>query len=186
MGLRELFNKQVIHLHAPYDDETALIVRQLTNPGLKKIAVFHQNDAYGKAGLDGVSLALDKLGLKPVATATVKRNIGRCGIRSARHQRHRARRGSPDQRLQVLCGLNPGGAGHRLRRHVLELLLVPRPLLMSWARMASAWWVSQVMPSPHSAARPIAREFAQAARKAGNVQANFSSMDGMATLRPAS
>lgn len=74
MGLRELFNKQVIHLHAPYDDETALNVRQLTNPGLKKIAVFHQNDAYGKAGLDGVSLALDKLGLKPVATATVKRN----------------------------------------------------------------------------------------------------------------
>jgi len=74
MGLREPFNKQVFHLRASYNDETALIVRQLTNLGLKKIAVFHQNDAYGKAGLDGVTLALDKLGLKPVATATVERN----------------------------------------------------------------------------------------------------------------
>jgi ABC-type branched-subunit amino acid transport system substrate-binding protein len=38
--------------------------------------------------------------------------------------------------------------------------------------------VSQVMPSPYNAARPIAREFVDAAKKAGNVQANFSSMEG--------
>jgi branched-chain amino acid transport system substrate-binding protein len=42
--------------------------------GLKKIAVFYQNDAYGKAGLDGVTLALSQLQLKPVALATVERN----------------------------------------------------------------------------------------------------------------
>src|SRR6218665_2747582 len=74
MGLREPFNKQVFHLRASYNDETALIVRQLTNLGLKKIAVFYQNDAYGKAGLDGVTLALEALNLKPVATSTVERN----------------------------------------------------------------------------------------------------------------
>jgi ABC-type branched-subunit amino acid transport system substrate-binding protein len=38
--------------------------------------------------------------------------------------------------------------------------------------------VSQVMPSPYYPARQIAREFADAVRKAGNVQANFSSMEG--------
>jgi ABC-type branched-subunit amino acid transport system substrate-binding protein len=39
--------------------------------------------------------------------------------------------------------------------------------------------VSQVMPSPYSPARPIAREFAEAVKKAGgSVQANFSSMEG--------
>jgi len=37
--------------------------------------------------------------------------------------------------------------------------------------------VSQVMPSPYNAARPIAREFVDAA-KAGNAQINFSSMEG--------
>src|SRR5690606_39195781 len=51
-----------------------LIVNQLTSLGLRKIAVFHQNDAYGKAGLDGVQLALGKRDMKPVAAATVERN----------------------------------------------------------------------------------------------------------------
>src|SRR5207342_979594 len=74
MALREPFQKNVFHLRASYNDETALIVRQLTSLGLKKIAVFYQNDAYGKAGLDGVQLALAEQGLKPVAQATVERN----------------------------------------------------------------------------------------------------------------
>ncbi|MEO7642020.1 MAG: ABC transporter substrate-binding protein, partial [Ramlibacter sp.] len=39
--------------------------------------------------------------------------------------------------------------------------------------------VSQVMPSPYNAARPIAREFVDAVKKAGaDYQANFSSMEG--------
>lgn len=74
MGLRQPFNRNAFHLRASYNDETALIVRQLTHLGLNKIAVFHQNDAYGKAGLDGVTLALAARSLKPVAAATVERN----------------------------------------------------------------------------------------------------------------
>jgi ABC-type branched-subunit amino acid transport system substrate-binding protein len=39
--------------------------------------------------------------------------------------------------------------------------------------------VSQVMPSPYNAARPIAREFVDAVKKAGGeYSANFSSMEG--------
>jgi len=39
--------------------------------------------------------------------------------------------------------------------------------------------VSQVMPSPYNAARPIAREFADAVKAAGkDAQVNFSSMEG--------
>ncbi|MEK5750173.1 ABC transporter substrate-binding protein, partial [Acinetobacter nosocomialis] len=72
--LREPFQKNVFHLRASYNDETALMVKQLTHLGLKKIAVFYQNDAYGKAGLDGVTLALAEQQLKPVALATVERN----------------------------------------------------------------------------------------------------------------
>ena len=48
MALRQPFNRLAFHLRASYNDETALIVKQLTNLGLKKIAVFYQNDAYGK------------------------------------------------------------------------------------------------------------------------------------------
>ena len=78
MALRDPFSKTTFHLRASYNDETALIVKQLTNLGLKKIAVFYQNDAYGKAGLDGVTLALAAQNLKPVALATVERNSTTC------------------------------------------------------------------------------------------------------------
>src|SRR5690606_29769233 len=74
MSLREPFNRMAFHLRASYNDETALIVRNLTNLGIQRVAVFYQNDAYGRAGLDGVKLALADRKLEPVATATVERN----------------------------------------------------------------------------------------------------------------
>ncbi|RTL23923.1 MAG: ABC transporter permease [Burkholderiales bacterium] len=73
-ALREPFNHLVFHIRASYYDETELIVKQLTQLDLKKIAVFHQNDAYGQAGLKGVQHALEKRGLQPLAVATVERN----------------------------------------------------------------------------------------------------------------
>jgi ABC-type branched-subunit amino acid transport system substrate-binding protein len=43
--------------------------------GYRKIAVFHQDDGYGKAVLDGTILALSQRGLAPVATGTYTRNF---------------------------------------------------------------------------------------------------------------
>ena len=40
MALRTPFNANVFHIRASYNDETALIVRQLDNLGVKRIAVF--------------------------------------------------------------------------------------------------------------------------------------------------
>ncbi len=48
-ALREPFSKNIFHVRASYFDETALIVKQLTSLGLNEIAVFYQDDAYGKA-----------------------------------------------------------------------------------------------------------------------------------------
>lgn len=74
MALRKPFNRQVFHVRASYDDETELIVDQLTHLGQTKIGVFYQNDSYGQAGLDGVGRALAARKLVPVATGTVERN----------------------------------------------------------------------------------------------------------------
>jgi branched-chain amino acid transport system substrate-binding protein len=179
MGLRDPFNKQVFHLRASYNDETALIVRQLTNLGLKRIAVFHQNDAYGKAGLDGVTLALDKQGLKPVATATVERNS--VDVAAAVRAINAT---MPDAVVQISAykscaayiraarAAGYGGTFYNVS------FVGTQALADELGKDGAGVVVSQVMPSPYSAARPIAREFADAVRKAGNVQANFSSMEG--------
>ena len=73
-SLRNPMNRYIFNVRASYFDETEQIVGALVAQGLKKIAVFYQNDAYGKAGLAGVERAMKKRGLPIVAMATVERN----------------------------------------------------------------------------------------------------------------
>lgn len=73
-GLRNPMNKYILNLRAGYNQETETLVDFLMNQRKKRIAVFYQNDAYGKAGLSGVQLAMDKRKLPIVALGTVERN----------------------------------------------------------------------------------------------------------------
>ena len=67
-------SRYMFNVRASYADETEAIVNQLVSLGLKSIAVFYQNDGFGKSGLDGVTAALKKHGLSPTAIGTVERN----------------------------------------------------------------------------------------------------------------
>lgn len=73
-ALREPFNRYAFHVRASYFDETAETVKQITATGIQRIAVFHQNDSYGQAGLDGVTRALKPRNLEPVALGKIERN----------------------------------------------------------------------------------------------------------------
>ncbi|MGA8784762.1 MAG: ABC transporter substrate-binding protein [Polaromonas sp.] len=185
MALRDPFNKYAFHIRASYNDETALIVKQLTNLGLKKIAVFYQNDAYGKAGLDGVNLALNGLGLKTVAQATVERN----SVDVAQAVKTLVAAG-PDAVVQIgaykACAAfirearktGYGGTFYNVS------FVGTQALADELGKDGAGVVVSQVMPSPYNAARPIAREFADAVKAAGkDAQANFSSMEGYVAAR---
>ncbi|MDQ3195674.1 MAG: ABC transporter substrate-binding protein [Burkholderiales bacterium] len=73
-SLREPLNRYVFNVRASYYDETEKIVEQLVSTGIKNIAVFYQDDAYGKAGLAGVEKAMKKRDLPISALGTVERN----------------------------------------------------------------------------------------------------------------
>ncbi len=180
MGLRQPFNRYAFHLRASYNDETALIVRQLTQLGLQKIAVFHQNDAYGKAGLDGVTLALAAQNSKPVATATVERNS--VDVAQAVKTLVAAR---PDAVVQIgaykacaafIKAAKAAGYGGTFYN---VSFVGTQALADELGKEGAGVVVSQVMPSPYNPARAIAREFVEAVKKAGgDHSANFSSMEG--------
>src|SRR5574343_1173140 len=57
-------------LRASYGVDTEKIIDQLTTLGVNKIAVFYQDDAFGKSGLAGVEKALEKRKLKVLASAS--------------------------------------------------------------------------------------------------------------------
>jgi branched-chain amino acid transport system substrate-binding protein len=73
-SLRNPVNRYIFNVRASYFDETDKIVGQLGGQTLDRIAVFYQNDDYGKAGLLGVERAMQRRDLKIVATGTVERN----------------------------------------------------------------------------------------------------------------
>ena len=181
MALREPFNRYAFHVRASYNDETALIINQLTHLGLKKIAVFHQNDAYGKAGLDGVRLALGRLSLKPVAEATVERN----SVDVAQAVKTLVAAG-PDAVVQIgaykACAAfirEARKAGYGGMFYNVSFVGT-QALADELGKDGAGVVVSQVVPSPYNPARPIAREFIDAVKAVGRkeVQANFSSMEG--------
>ncbi|EXI89877.1 MAG: leucine ABC transporter subunit substrate-binding protein LivK [Candidatus Accumulibacter sp. BA-94] len=72
-------NRYMFNVRASYANETEAIVNQLASLGFKSIAVFYQNDGFGKSGLEGVLAALRKHNQVPSAVATVERNSADVG-----------------------------------------------------------------------------------------------------------
>ncbi|MEW6466048.1 MAG: ABC transporter substrate-binding protein [Pseudomonadota bacterium] len=184
MSLRQPFNRMAIHLRASYNDETALIVKQLTNLGLKKIAVFYQNDVYGKAGLDGVTQALALQNLKPLVAATVERNSVDVAKAVAEIVPT-----APDAVVQIsaykscaafIRAARKAGYGGTFYN---VSFVGTQALADELGKDGAGVVVSQVVPSPYNAANAITREFVAAAKKAGDVQVNFSSMEGYLAAR---
>src|SRR4051812_7624392 len=180
MALRQPLNRYVFHVRASYNDETELIVKQLTSLGLQKIAVFYQNDAYGKAGLDGVELAMRTRNVKPIAQATVERNkvAGAPAVKTLVAAQ-------PDAIVQIgaykACAdfIRQARAAGFGGTFFNVSFVGTQALADELGKDAAGVVVSQVVPSPYNAARPITREFLAAVKKGGaEYQANFSSMEG--------
>jgi ABC-type branched-subunit amino acid transport system substrate-binding protein len=185
MALRTPLNRYAFHVRASYNDETGLMVRQLHNVGITKIAVFYQNDAYGKAGLDGATLALNALNLKPVATATVERNS--VDVAKAVDTINAA---APEAIIQISAYKSCAAYIRAARKagygggFYNVSFVGTQALADELGKEGAGIVVSQVMPSPYSSTKPIAREFQEAVRKAnGTVQANFSSMEGFVAAK---
>ena len=185
MSLREPLNRNVFHVRASYNDETALIVKQLTELGLKKIAVFYQNDAYGKAGLDGVTLALAAQNLKPVALATVERNS--VDVAAAVQKLVAA---APDAVVQVSAYKSCAAFVRAARKagyggtFYNVSFVGTQALADELGKDGAGVVVTQVVPSPYTTTHPLAREFLDAIKKSGaTVQPNFSSMEGYLAAR---
>lgn len=184
-ALRQPFNRLVFHVRASYNDETAVITRHLSNLGLQKIAVFHQNDSYGKAGLDGMTKALAEQQLKPAAVATVERNS--VDVDAA----VKAIVASNPQAVVQITAYSASAAFIRAARKAgyggkfYNLSFVgTQALADELGKEAEGVVVSQVMPSPFQTTKQISREFQEAIKKAGSkIKPNYSSLEGFLAAR---
>src|ERR1700712_5661691 len=179
-ALRDPFHKTVFHLRASYFDETALIVKQLTVLGLTRIAVFYQDDAYGKAGLEGMTRALKGKNLTPVALGTVERNTENVAqaVRDIVPT-------MPEAVVQISAYKSCAAFIRSARKagyggQFLNVSFVGTQALEDeLGKEANGIMVTQVVPFPFSTTAPITRDYLDAVRKAGDgAQPNYSSMEG--------
>lgn len=170
----------VFNVRASYADETALIVRQLTQLGLNKVAVFHQNDDYGRSGLEGVKAALAQHGLEPVGAATVERN----SVDVAKAVEALVPL-APNAIVQVTTYSASAAFVRAARKAVyggqfMNVSFVGTQALSSaLGKEAEGVVVSQVMPSPFKSSVPMTRKYNEALRAAGKeAEANYSGLEG--------
>ena len=65
----------IINMRASYYQETEEMVARLTTDlGIDRIAVMYQDDSYGRAGRNGVQIALGRRGMEPVSIGLYPRN----------------------------------------------------------------------------------------------------------------
>jgi ABC-type branched-subunit amino acid transport system substrate-binding protein len=183
-GLRVPFNRYVFHVRASYFDETERMVQHLTSLGLKKIAVFYQNDAYGKTGLDGVERALARRQLKPVATATVERNT--VDVKKALDT---LLPGQPEAIVQIsaykACAafIRQARAKGYGGQFFNVSFVGAKALADELGETGAGVVVTQVVPFPYSSSIPIVREYQQLMGEAGQKDFDFSSLEGFLTAR---
>lgn len=182
--LREPFNRYIFNVRASYFDETEKIVEQLVSLGAKTIAVFYQNDAYGKAGLAGVERALAKRNMKVAATATVERNT--VEIATAVKTIHPTR---PDAVVMVSAYKSVAAfvkemkrAGSTTQFHNVSFV-GSRPLAKELGPDGPGVAVSQVVPFPWGASVPVTRDYQKLMNESGAKELSFTSLEGFIAAR---
>ncbi len=176
--LRSPPNRYVFNVRASYFDETEAIVRQMTQSGSTKIAVFYQNDSYGQAGLAGVERALAKRNLKVHAKATVERNT--VAVQQAIETIVAAK---PEVIVMISAYASCAEFIKQAKAKSLQSQFVnvsfvgTRALAKALGPEADGVMISQVMPPPTAKKYPIISEYLSAL-KASNAEPSYTSLEG--------
>lgn len=178
-ALREPLNRNLFHVRASYFDETERIVQHLSTLGITKIAVFYQNDSYGKAGLEGVTRALDKRKLKPTASVTVERNSIDVAAPLAE-----ILKANPEAVIQISAYKSCAALIKQARAKAYGgqffnvSFVGSRALSEELGDGGAGVTISQVVPFPFIPSSAIVREYQQRMIDAGHKDFDFSSMEG--------
>ena len=181
--LRTPFNRYIFNVRASYFDETELIVKQLTAEGLTRIAVFHQNDAYGQAGLAGVERALTARKMTVAVKATVERNSSDVAAAVATMLA-----ANPEAIIMVStygsCAafIKQTKAKGLLTRYANVSFVGTKALAKALGPIGSGVMISQVVPSPSTEKYPWVVEY-QRMIKAKGGELSYTSLEGFIAAR---
>ena len=160
--------RYMFNVRASYAHETEAIVNQLLSLGFNRIAVFYQNDGFGKSGLDGVVAALGRHNQAPLVVASVERN----SVDVAAAVQAIAKAGP--QAVIMVTLYRPTAAFVRAMRQARQtpqfMTLSPvgaDMLVQELGEEARGIGISQVMPSPWNDTTSLVRDYHRLVGKTG-------------------
>ena len=160
--------RNVFNIRASYADETEHLVRHLATIGIKRIAIVHQNNAFGKAVAAVASQLIASKKLTETAVATVENNSSDASAAAAK-----IAASQPEAVIMGLAGQPTVEFVKAIRQQRKGLQLYALSVMGAAATLkamgpdATGITVSQVMPLPANNGLPLAREFQQAWTAAG-------------------
>jgi branched-chain amino acid transport system substrate-binding protein len=183
-SLRDPLNRYVFNVRASYYDETEQIVQHLTSMGVDKIAVFYQNDAYGKTGLEGVSRALKKRNMALAGSTTVERNT--VDVAKAVED---MRKVHPQAVVMVSAYKSCAAFIREMKKAGLAAsfwnvsFVGSKALAKELDKEGRGVQISQVVPFPWDRSVPVVKEYLQFIGSDGKSEPNFSSLEGFISAK---
>lgn len=177
--LRAAPNRLLFHVRAGYKEEIAKMVEQLTTLGIKRIALFYQNDPFGEEGLEHLEAMLQRHGLKMAARVTYER--GSVDVSAAVKTLAAA-----DPQAVIMFAVTRPAA--ELVKRMQEAGRFPQFLTIS--TNANDDFIkalgdhkrgvgnTQVAPYPWDISIPLVKEYQQAMQETGRKQYSFNSLEG--------
>ena len=177
--LRSPFNRYIFNVRASYYDETEAIVEHLTRIGARKIAVFHQADSYGQAGLDGTTRALTRRNMKVHSLGTVERNT--TNVAEAVKAIDASQ---PDAVVMISAYTSTAEFVKQMKKKgslasfYTVSFVGSKALADALGKDGHGVTISQVVPYPWSPLTPVVKEYLDLAKKSKDFEVNFSSLEG--------
>lgn len=162
-GVRSVFN-----IRASYTDETENLIRHLSTIGIKRVAVVHQNNAFGKDVAAAAKRVIAERKLTETAIATVENDASDASAAATK-----IANSNPEAVLLGLAGkptVEFAKAIHQQRKGLPMYALSVMGAAATLKAMgddATGMTVSQVVPLPSNNTVPLVREFQQVWKASG-------------------
>ena len=175
-------NKYLFHAKASYGQETAKMAEHVKTTGLTRVAIVYSDEGAGREGNQLATDALDKVGLKPVASIGFKPGEGKKAVDML---------AKADAQAVILTSL--AGPGAEFFREFIKL--PNRPQVFTWSIMVVeqiykdvgdkiyGLVVSQIAPSPADRSFGVVRDYQELLKKAKLEDGGYSGLEAYIAAR---
>lgn len=179
LSVRDPALRTVYNIRVSYSEEAEHLVRHLYTVGIRRIAIVHQNNNFGREILNGLKKAMTARNIEPVWNGSIETDAS-----NASAMAQKAVDAKPEviilgvagkSTIEAIKTINSRNGGMQI--YALSILATPSNLraLGSFGRGVV---ISQVVPFPNPAGSSLVREYSAAMNKAGHTELNHISLEG--------